>query len=252
MPAAQAVVIRDDVADARYLAEASEIPALADLPGEGHGVLIAPSWVITVAHAVRGQASVPSVVIAGIERTVSKIVYHPGYRALPDSLQSGDAAPTMAFLMATDDVALIRLAQPVTDVEPIPLYRERDELGQQVRIYGKGATGNGATGQTPGSPHRGMLRRADNRISDVTPRLIGYRFDRGDAALPLEGQLGNGDSGSPVLLGSPGHWQLVGLADWKHWQGDLSGMRAGIYGQLCYNVRISHYIHWIGQTTRQK
>lgn len=37
---ADAVVIRDDVPDVRYRMAESEFPALADLPGEGHGVLI--------------------------------------------------------------------------------------------------------------------------------------------------------------------------------------------------------------------
>ena len=43
-----AIVIRHDVEDAKYRIPASEFPALVDMPGEGHGVLIAPQWVITV------------------------------------------------------------------------------------------------------------------------------------------------------------------------------------------------------------
>ena len=34
---ARAVVIRDDVPDREYRMAASDFPALADLPGEGHG-----------------------------------------------------------------------------------------------------------------------------------------------------------------------------------------------------------------------
>ncbi|CAM4134311.1 Trypsin-like serine protease [Stenotrophomonas indicatrix] len=49
--AAGAIVIRDDVDDGRYRIERSDFPALADMPGEGHGVLIAPRWVLTAAHA---------------------------------------------------------------------------------------------------------------------------------------------------------------------------------------------------------
>ncbi|HRO04283.1 MAG TPA: hypothetical protein PLS69_11830, partial [Terricaulis sp.] len=48
--AASAVVIRDDVEDAAYQVESSEFSALADIPHEGHGVLIDPQWVITAAH----------------------------------------------------------------------------------------------------------------------------------------------------------------------------------------------------------
>jgi hypothetical protein len=47
----------------------------------------------------------------------------------------------MAFQQAHDDVALIKLAEPVEDVEPVPLYRASDEKGKLVK-NGKGATGN--------------------------------------------------------------------------------------------------------------
>lgn len=49
---ASAIVIRDDVDDSKYRVPASEFAALVDMLGEGHGVLIAPQWVITAAHAI--------------------------------------------------------------------------------------------------------------------------------------------------------------------------------------------------------
>lgn len=49
---ASAIVIRDDVDDSEYRILASEFPALVDMPGEGHGVLIASQWVITAAHVL--------------------------------------------------------------------------------------------------------------------------------------------------------------------------------------------------------
>lgn len=49
---ANAIVIRDDVPNAEYRIAAADFPALADLPMEAHGVLIAPQWVVTAAHAV--------------------------------------------------------------------------------------------------------------------------------------------------------------------------------------------------------
>src|SRR3546814_6936850 len=52
---ASAVVIRSDVDDVRYQVPASAFPALADMPGEGHGVLIAPQWLVTAAHAAPMQ-----------------------------------------------------------------------------------------------------------------------------------------------------------------------------------------------------
>ena len=46
---AGAVVIRHDVDDAKYRIRAAEFPALVDMPGEGHGVLITPQWLVTAA-----------------------------------------------------------------------------------------------------------------------------------------------------------------------------------------------------------
>src|SRR3546814_20498879 len=43
---ASAVVIRSDVDDVRYQVPASAFPALADMPGDGHDVLIATQWVV--------------------------------------------------------------------------------------------------------------------------------------------------------------------------------------------------------------
>lgn len=241
--AADAVVIRHDVDDARYRVPDNELPALVDLPYEGHGVLIAPQWIATAAHAVQWHP-VEEVMLAGECRKVERLVVHPGYRPLPKALQTGDAAKTIAWLAASDDIALIKLAEPVTDAVPVALYREADELGRQVMIYGKGATGNGLEGHSAEGPNRTALRRAFNTISDADARWLGYRFDA-DAAEPLEGMLGNGDSGGPVLIRVGDEWQLAGLASWKHVEGDLGQFRAGLYGQTAYQVRLSHYARWI-------
>src|SRR3546814_21067247 len=65
---ASAVVIRSDVDDAEYQIPASAFPALVDMPGEGHGVLIAPQWVVTAAHAAPMQGMEADVTIGEIGR----------------------------------------------------------------------------------------------------------------------------------------------------------------------------------------
>jgi hypothetical protein len=243
---ANAVVIRHDVPDARYRVEASECPALVDLPGEGHGVLIAPRWVVTAAHAVQ-WGPVERIEVGGRPRKVARMVVHPGFQRMPPELGTGDAAPLMVFLAASDDIALIELAKPVRGVAPIALHRGTDERGQVAMLCGKGASGNGRDGQDATGGNRTLLRRAFNRIEQAEGRWLDYRFDEGESALPLEGMLGNGDSGGPVLIDVDGEWQLAGVASWKHWTGDLAGFRAGIYGQTSHHVRISHYVEWIAQ-----
>ncbi|SDY95547.1 Trypsin [Lysobacter sp. yr284] len=250
---ADAITIRDDTGDAEYRVAATHLAALADLPGEGHGVLIAPQWVLTAAHAVSWQEHVDRVVIAGTPRRVERVVLHPGFKRLPQALvdralANGDGNEIVAFLSASDDVALVKLAEPVVDVAPVALYRGQGELGKTVEILGKGATGTGARGHDLDGSHRTELRRARNRIDRADARWLCYTFDRPPAALPLEGMAGNGDSGGPVLMRGLGRWRLAGLASWKIVQGDVRTTRPGQYGHSSCNVRVSRYVGWIDRT----
>src|SRR5579859_3279976 len=112
---ADAIVIRHDVPDGEYRVNGGEFPWLVYLPGEGHGVLIERRWVVTAAHATTWRP-INSVTINGVARKVDEVVVYPGYKKPPRELESGDAAPLIAFLANSDDVALIKLQQPVTDV----------------------------------------------------------------------------------------------------------------------------------------
>lgn len=249
---ASAVVIRDDVPDLRYRMAASEFPALADLPGEGHGVLIAPEWVLTAAHAVNWQQSMEAVVVGGSPRAVRRVVIHPGYRKPPQemvdaALKSGNWNAFFEFVAASDDIALIRLAEPVRDVVPTRIH-EDDVSGKVVRIMGRGATGTGSHGHALHGPNRTDLRHGYNLITVSEGRWIGYVFDKPPNALPMEASTGSGDSGGPILIAVGDEWHVAGIAAWKRAEVHGTEIYSGRYGEASYGVRLGHYADWIRTT----
>lgn len=249
---ADAIVVRDDVPDLRYRMAVSEFPALADLPGEGHGVLIAPQWVVTAAHAVAWQQAVDAVVVGGTPRAVRRIVVHPGYKQPPQAmidaaLKSGDWEAFFAFAATSDDIALIELAEPVRDVAPARIYRG-SALGKVVRIMGRGATGTGSKGHSLHGPNRTALRQGYNRIGTEETRWIGYTFDAPPNALPLEASAGSGDSGGPILVAVDKEWQVAGVTAWKRGLVEGTELRPGRYGETSYGVRLGNYVGWIEET----
>jgi len=197
--------------------------------------------------------------IGGVARKVKRVIMHPGYKKVPDqlikeALASGDLSKVHAFLDSSDDIALIELASPVTDVTPVPLYRGNNEVGMTAELVGKGATGNGIKGQDSQSPHRTVLRHAFNVIVGDDARYVWYRFDAPPSALPLEGITGSGDSGGPLFIGNSSSRQLVGLASWSKYPKDHPFLRTwtpdrpfveGLHGEIVNAVRISSYVPWI-------
>lgn len=249
---AGAIVIRDDVDVAHYQIPPEAFPALVDMPNEGHGVLIAPQWVITAAHTVSTcEDERKHIVLNGVVRQVERIVVHPGYRKPPqalleNALETWDWTLFSALLAASDDLALLKLAQPVDDVPPVAIRQGDDEFGKIVRIIGKGATGTGASGFDYGDPHRTELRQAYNTVTSAHDRWFCYVFDAPSEALPLEGGSGSGDSGGPVLIQDGETWLVAGLTSWTAPQG-ATRSRPGKYGQISCNLRLSHYRRWIDE-----
>ena len=239
-----AIVIRHDVPDSDYRVSATAFPALAYLPGEGHGVLIARDWVVTAAHAATWRP-IHELTINGARCGVEKVIIHPGYRKPPKEMRSEDAAALMAFLAGADDIALIKLQDAISAVTPISVYKGSDENGKVVEIVGAGSTGNGLVGEYPGSPHRGELRRGETRVTGADERWLELRFEAAAHALPHEAMPADGDSGAPVLINVQGTRQLVGLVSHKFASGQLAKFRCCFYGQITYQVRISRYTKWI-------
>lgn len=228
----QAIIGRHDVDAAEYLlAEEAYAAVFNFFENGGAGTLIAPEWAVTAAHVGRDipQDGSHSVEIGGKSYLVDGVVLHP------DWSQSH-----------FNDIALVRLAEPVEWVEPIRLYRKNDETGQVAILVGRGDFGNGLTGATVMD---GRLRAATNIVEKIETGSIWFAFDAPDSpnATPLEGVSGPGDSGGPAFLEVDGIPHIIGVSSFSIGLGeDPPG--PGHYGIWDTYTNISSFQDWIDET----
>lgn len=239
-----AIVTRHDVPTVKY--EVSETPDyLIDMPHDGHGALIAPNWIVTVAHVIFYDYTGKNIIINNTAYKVEKVIKHREFRSPGKSLTQGDATPLMDFIKGTSDIALVKLSSPVEGILPIALYAGDDEAGQVVTAFGRGSTGDGFTGAQYATKKQKVLRTMTNRIEKVDGQWLSTTFDKGPNATELEGIDGSGDSGGPLVIYKEGTPYLAGLFSWDFVEGDLALFTPGLYGHRSYQVRISHYRSWI-------
>lgn len=169
------------------------------------GTLVAPDRVLTAGHCVGGfpASMFSTVTVGGTPREVARYAMHPDFRTT-----NGRGTPL-------DDVAILQLAQPVTDVVPAALGGAPQ---RETRIIGQGrafAPGSGASeAQTLDTSLRSAVLRplADAecaRAYRVSRGNDGERFDAPrmlcgidpDGRAPLSSGC-NGDSGGPFWSGT--------------------------------------------------
>ena len=240
-----AIVIRHDVDESNHLVPVPGPGYLVDLPHEGHAVLVSDRWLVTVAHTIFYDYSGHDLSIGGETYAISRVVVHPDFRDPPVRALEGDSKPLMQLLSDRSDIALIELADRVSGVEPMALYRGNSERGMRVEIFGRGSTGTGVVGEVAATKADRTLRRCENIISQASERWLAYEFDPPVSALLLEGMHGSGDSGGAAVAVVDGQRYLIGLSSWQYYEGDLEDFVGGLYGAVAFQVRVSAFSEWI-------
>lgn len=235
------LVVRHDQPDSAFLALAESRPwpvgqiRARDATGVvvAEGTLIGSRLVITAAHVVDENVSSVVFRFGSREIRVEAVRFHPEWNGSFEDL---------------NDIALVRLSQPVVGVEPAALC-PGIRVGDDIVLVGRGMSGTGLTGPLVDD---GRLRAATNRITEVGDLHLAFVFDApgSPAVTELEGVSGPGDSGGPAFVLGDDGFCLAGVSSAQ--DSEPTGGRDGRYGVVEYYTSIPAFVDWIREHMREQ
>lgn len=220
----QAIVIRHDVEDKKYLELGEEYTqSVAYLAGCA-ATLIDRSWLLTAAHCLEGKEDdIFTARHVDTKYRVERIFIHPKFKRINDEVY---------------DAALLQLKDPIDAGKPALLNQQKNEVGQQVIFVGRGTFGNGRDGLIRDDAKQ---RGATNTVSSANEYVIGFTFDKPNIANKYEGISSRGDSGGPAFVIVDNNLIVTGISSYQLG----NGFAEGHYGVGEYYTRVSSIYPWL-------
>lgn len=227
---ANAIVIRHDVNDQKYIDLGQQYSSSVAYAGGCAATVLSKYWLLTAAHCIAGREhNFFTAEHLGKDYRIEKMLLHPKF----------DKKQKELF-----DIALIQLKEPISNGTPAKLYTSSDELGRQVVFVGRGAFGNGEKGLIKSDS---IERGATNKVVSVSNQTIGFRFDEPENATEFEGISSRGDSGGPAFFEVDSKRYVVGVSSFQ----ERKGLKEGTYGVYEYYPRVSLYVDWLNSAMRK-
>ncbi|MGB0605959.1 MAG: S1 family peptidase [Candidatus Latescibacterota bacterium] len=250
------------------------------------GTLISPHWILTAGHNFfssdeQEQPTQPTgiTVLLGADpnttpsvHSVAELVFYPSWIEQDELMYSAN------------DLCLVRLAEPITSVEPAVVNTSLDEpIGSVSWFCGFGDYSE-QEGQDPDalSKRHALQNTLDRKVDGISSRsggveyfggLLAFDFDAPDGtinslgdglvnedeallgpgnsgaqALPFEGATVEGDSGGPLFVRINGVWTLAGVLSGGATD-PIENHRDSSYGDISIFIRVATHAEWILSVT---